>query len=146
MALGSVPLRRLVRTALAADGGSASAARLSSTFNSLCERLHQRLRPIFGGTAVDALFARAVHLAATEFPWLTDAVGTSGSVCSADGLAAVRDVPLARLEDGLAAVLIHTIELLNVFVGEDLVLPIVEQAWSIPMLAAEPPGPKVINE
>jgi hypothetical protein len=34
-------------------------------------------------------------------------------------------------EEGLAAVLAHKIGLLNTFVGEDLVLPLVQQAWGV---------------
>ena len=50
-----------------------------------------------------------------------------------------------RLEEGLAAVLAHNIALLSAFVGEDLVLPLVQQAWGTAMLAEDQPGPKVIN-
>ena len=35
------------------------------------------------------------------------------------------------LEEGLAAVLAHNIGLLSAFVGEDLVLPLVQQAWGV---------------
>ena len=51
-----------------------------------------------------------------------------------------------RLQEGLAAVLAHNIALLSAFVGEDLVLPLVQQAWSTAIAAEDQPGPKVINE
>ena len=50
-----------------------------------------------------------------------------------------------RLEEGLAAVLAHNIALLNAFVGEDLVLPLVQEAWGTAMLTEDQPGPKVIK-
>ena len=45
-----------------------------------------------------------------------------------------------------AAVLADAIGLLSTFVGEDLVLPLVQQAWGTAMLTEDRPGPKVINE
>jgi hypothetical protein len=51
-----------------------------------------------------------------------------------------------RFAEGLATVLAHNIGLLSTFVGEDLVLPLVQEAWGIMMLAEDQRGPKVINE
>ena len=51
-----------------------------------------------------------------------------------------------RLVEGLATVLAQNIGLLSTFVGEDLVLPLVQEAWSITMVAEDERGPKVINE
>ena len=107
------------------------------------ERLRQKLQSLFGTTAVNALFARALHVTAVEFPWLNESVGQDG--CSTDVIAAVREVPMDRLEEGLAAVLAHNIALLSAFVGEDLVLPLVQQAWGTAMLTEDQPGPKVIK-
>ena len=53
---------------------------------------------------------------------------------------------MEHVAEGLAAVLAHDIELLSTFVGDDLVRPLVHQAWGIAMLAEDQPGPKVINE
>jgi hypothetical protein len=148
MALTSPQLRSLVRRALLEQTGTASSdrPRLASAFNTLCEHLRQRLQALFGRTAVDALFARAVHVAASEFPWLKDVIGKHGDGCSADAIATMQGVDMEHVEEGLAAVLAHNIELLNTFVGDDLVRPLVHQAWGITMLAEDQPGPKVINE
>jgi hypothetical protein len=148
MTLSSPQLRLLVRRALVEQTGAASPdrPRLASAFNTLCERLRQRLQTLFGRTAVDALFARAVHVAASEFPWLPDVIGKNGDGCSADALAGLQGVDMKNADDGLASVLAHDIELLSAFVGDDLVIPLVQQAWGIAMLAQDQPGPKVINE
>ena len=50
-----------------------------------------------------------------------------------------------RIADGLATVLAHDIALLSTFVGEDLVLPLVQEAWGT-MMPEDQRGPKVINE
>jgi hypothetical protein len=117
-------------------------SQLASAFNSLCTRLHQRLQPLFGASAVTALFARALHVATLEFSSLTEIIGKNGDGCSADVAASGQEMDIGRLEDGLAAVLAHNIGLLSTFVGEDLVLPIVQEAWGTAMLAEDEPGPK----
>ncbi|MGH9140301.1 MAG: hypothetical protein ACRD2I_04060 [Vicinamibacterales bacterium] len=121
-------------------------SQLVAAFTSHCIRLRQRLQPLFGATAVAALFARALHVATLEFPWLAELIGKNGDGCSADIAASGREVDVGHLEDGLAAVLAHNIGLLSTFVGEDLVLPLVQEAWGTAMLAEHQPGPKVMNE
>ena len=147
MILSSPQLRRFVRRTLVEAAGAEALDRpqLASSFNSLCNRLRQRLQPLFGTSAVTALFARALHVATAEFPWLADVIGKNGDGCSAN-IITVPQVEMASLEDGLAAVLAHNIGLLSTFVGDDLVLPLVQEAWGTAMLVEDRPGPKVINE
>ncbi len=147
MTLSSPQLRRFVRRTLVEATGTKALDRpqLASAFNTLCERLRQRLQPLFGASAVTALFARALHVATAEFPWLADVIGKNGDGCSANVITSP-EVEMASLEDGLAAVLAHNIGLLSTFVGDDLVLPLVQEAWGTAMLAEDRPGPKVINE
>jgi hypothetical protein len=100
------------------------------------------LDPLFGRTAVAALFARALHVATAEFPWLADVVPKNGERCSLAGLERVsagigRDV----LVEGLAAVLAHDIGLLSALIGEDFVMPLVQSAWG----AASPHTPARIE-
>jgi hypothetical protein len=103
---------------------------LAKAFDDLCVRLHERLQPVFGSVAVDALFGRAVHLAADEFPWLREA-GLEARPCQTDGIEKLEHLDPGTIEEGLATVLAHDIDLLIGFVGEDLVLPLVQQAWDI---------------
>jgi hypothetical protein len=148
MTLSSPHLRRFVKRALAdaTDAVEPNAAQLVSAFTSLCTRLRQRLQPLFGTTAVTALFARARHVATQEFPWLADVVEQNNDGCSPDAAASAHAFDEGCLADGLAAVLAHNIGLLSTFVGEDLVLPLVREAWGTAMPAEEQPGSKVINE
>jgi hypothetical protein len=146
MILSSPQLRRFVRRTLVEATGTKALDRqqIASAFNTLCERLRQRLQPLFGASAVTALFARALHVATAEFPWLADVIGNNGGGCSANITSP--EVDMTSLEDGLAAVLAHNIGLLSTFVGDDLVLPLVQEAWGTAMMPEDRPGPKVINE
>jgi hypothetical protein len=133
MTLNPPTLRRFVRRALVDATGSASPdrAQLASAFDLLCERLRRQLKPIFGVTAVNALFVRAVHVAAAEFAWLREVLPSDQDPCVTDRIASAGEPANETMEEGLAAVLAHNIGLLNTFVGEDLVVPLVQQAWGV---------------
>jgi hypothetical protein len=131
MALSAPSIRRFVRRALvdATDTASPDRAQLGTAFDTLCGSFRDRLLPLFGATAVNALFVRAVHLATAEFGWLAGVVPKTEDPCAVDRITALGGLEIGVLEEGLAAVLAHNIELLVVLVGEDLVLPLVQQAW-----------------
>jgi hypothetical protein len=131
MTLSPQAIRRFVKRALVDATGAASPdrAQLAGAFDTLCGSFRDRLQPLFGSTAVNALFVRAVHLATAEFGWLNAMLPKAQDPCAfvrADGF---DGLDTAMLQDGLAAVLAHNIELLTAFVGPDLVLPLVQQAW-----------------
>jgi hypothetical protein len=143
MTLSSPLLRRFARRALVDATGAAAPdrAQLASAFDRLCEHLRRQLQPLFGITAVSALFVRALHVATVDFPWLRELVRNDQDPCVIDRIAAVRELEIDTLEEGLAAVLAYNIGLLNTFVGEDLVLPLVQQAWGVidaPRTESEP--------
>jgi hypothetical protein len=123
-------LRRFVARTLVHTSGAASPdhAQVASAFNVLCQRLHGRLQPLFGSHAVDALFARSRHLALSEFPWLAGLLREGSDRCALEALDAAPRV-VETLKGGLAAVLAHDIALLSAFIGGDLVLPLVQEAW-----------------
>jgi hypothetical protein len=129
--MSSPRLRRFVKHALmAASGEHPNAAQLGSAFDLLSEQLRARLRPLFGGDAISALFARAVHLARAEFPWLSDVIRIDGHGCSNEAMKAVSTtLPPDAIAEGLAAVLAHDIGLLITFIGDDFVMPLVQEAW-----------------
>jgi hypothetical protein len=132
MPLSSPKLRRFARHALVAAAGDPAPdqAQLASAFDVLCDRLRDRLHPLFGPAAITALFARALHVATGEFAWLADVVPTNGERCSLEGLERVSGtLERETLEEGLAAVLAHEIGLLSAFIGEDFVMPLVQAAW-----------------
>jgi hypothetical protein len=129
--LSSPQLRRFVVRALIDTSGAASpdGAQLASAFDTLSDRLRKRLQPLFGSRAVTALFSRARHLASAEFPWLLDIIPNGSEQVAADRLRTISGLEPAMLRDGLAAVLAHDIGLLSAFIGDDLVLPLVQDAW-----------------
>ena len=132
MPLSSPALRRFVRHALVAASGVPTPDRkqLALAFDLLCDRLRRRLNPMFGRAPIEALFARALHLSAAEFSWLNEVVSNTGEPCSLETL--VRITPPLEphvVEDGLAAVLANDIALLRTFIGDDLVMPLVQDAW-----------------
>jgi hypothetical protein len=133
MSLSPPSLRRFVRRAIVDATGAASPdrAQLASAFDLLCERLRRQLKPLFGATAANALFVRAVHVAAAEFSWLRDVLPSDQDPCVSDRIASAGEPAIETVEEGLAAVLAHNIGLLNTLVGEDLVLPLVQQAWGV---------------
>jgi hypothetical protein len=141
MSMSSPKLRRFVRHALVAATGVADPdrAQLLSAFDMLCDQLRARLHPMFGTPAVAGLFARAHRVAASEFPWLADVVPRDGERCSLEGLETVSGhVEADTMADGLAAVLAHDIGLLSTFIGDDLVMPLVQEAWGAASLGERP--------
>ena len=142
MPLSSLGLRRLVNEALISTSGATNPDRteLTAAFSVLCDRLRQRLQPIFGTPATRALFTRALHVAAHEYPWLND-LQLSPERCSLAGF----DAPHLQLDShtlaaGLSAVLAHDIGLLIAFIGEDVVMPLVQDAWGDASLADSSPA------
>jgi hypothetical protein len=139
--MSSPKVRRFARHALVAATGVAApdGAQLASAFDVLCDRLRTRLQPIFGSDAITALFRRSVRAGTSEFPWLADIIPRDTELCSVDGL----DKVGAHLEpeliaEGLAAVLANDVELLSTFIGDDLVMPLVEEAWATASLRDHP--------
>ena len=133
MGLSSPRLRRFVKHALiaATNVTSPDGAQLSTAFNLLCEQLWVRLRPLFGELAIKALFVRAVHASQMEFSWLHGLSPDPGVGCRLEGLDAVsREMDPQTLVEGLAAILADEIGLLSAFIGDDVVLPLVEQSWA----------------
>jgi hypothetical protein len=133
MSLSSPSLRRFVERALIDATGTPSpdTTQLAAAFDRLCARLHQGLQPLFGKTAVDALFARAVHVTTAEFPWVRELIPRGQDPCVSDAVSKLQSPDPEDMKAGLAAVLAHNIGLLSGFVGEDLILPLVQQAWGV---------------
>jgi hypothetical protein len=133
MPLHSSSLRRFVRRALVDATGvpKPDRAQLASAFATLSQRLRGRLQSWFGTTAISALFARSVHLAAGEYPWVAGIVADAEESFSVERIATLETVDANTVEEGFAAILAHNIGLLSAFVGEDLVLPLVQEASDV---------------
>jgi hypothetical protein len=130
MPLSSSNLRRFVRHALMDASGTESPTheQLAVAFDARSEQLRARLQPLFGAAAITALFARALHVATMEFPWLREVIAKDPNFRSVNGMPDSA-LQTGSFEEGLAALLAHQIGLLSTFVGDDLVLPLVQQAW-----------------
>lgn len=132
MPQSSPSLRRFVHhTLLASAGATPPAPRQSAAaFDGLHAALQARLHPMFGQAAVAALFARAVQQAAREYPWVTSVLPSGADACVAEAvtLHATR-LPADVVAHGLAAVLAHQIALLTEFIGEDVTMPLIHDAW-----------------
>jgi hypothetical protein len=73
-----------------------------------------------------------------EFPWLRS-VALDQSRCALIGLDAVSGNLAPQLvEEGLSAILAHKLGLLSAFIGDDVVLPLVEQSWGAALPSDRP--------
>jgi hypothetical protein len=122
--------RQFARGALVKTTNSAAPthSQLMAAFQTLRERLRQTLLPVFGSTAVEALFDRSRHLATDEFPWFAELLPKRDEraidLSKVAGPAAIE-----TLRDGLAAMLAHDIALLVALIGEDFIRPLIHKAW-----------------
>jgi hypothetical protein len=105
---------------------------LAAGLQSTCEALHARLSPLVSALGFQTLFARAITLAAREFPQLaTLTVTADGSDCILAGLAHPEEARATeeRADDALVVVLAHFLALLVLFIGEDLGLRTIRDVW-----------------
>jgi len=133
MAEISATARDLARRALSdTSGGQREPAALVEAVDLAYARLRDRLADLIGVLGYNALVARAGRLAQAESPGLTR---VTAAAQAEDGLLSLRAFTLASSGDpvaaaeGLAALLAHIIELLIVFIGEDLAVRLVREAW-----------------
>jgi hypothetical protein len=127
MPAGSKRYHEFTRQVLVTTASPATPSHNLETFRALRDRLRQTLVPIFGHVAIDALFERSVALATDDFVWLPDAMGARGTNASEVSIPSATTAD--TLLDGFAAVMAYDIGLLIEFVGEDLILPLVQKAW-----------------
>src|SRR4051812_26455144 len=100
------------------------------TLERVCLPLHEQLAPLISSLGFQTLLARSVTLASREFPFLSTVSGPLRMVGGLSGVAgAVSGVEPADVLDGLATVLAHFIWLLVLFIGENLALRKVREAW-----------------
>ncbi len=141
------PAARLAarRVLLHEAAGRAEPAALAEAADRADARLRGRLVDLIGAIGYAALIARAVRLARAEVPVLERVTGDMGAE---GGLWGVRELTEdarisgdpAEAEAALTAILAHVIGLLIMFIGEDLALRLVREAW--PELAHGPDEPE----
>jgi len=95
-----------------------------------CHKLGDRLARLLTMAGYQALLARSLYLAKARFQFL-DGVGPGAAPDTClDGLRErARDVEPTQLQEGIGAVLANLIGLLDTFIGEDLALRLVREAW-----------------
>jgi hypothetical protein len=123
--------RNLARSLLVLErGDSPECTTLQRAAEHVFGKLSRHLARLVGVAGCTALFRRALHLAAVEFPFLDSVqVGTSAEV-SLEGLGeSLMGMPTGQAYDGLVALITRVIGLLATFIGDDLVLHLVRQIW-----------------
>ncbi len=118
-------------------GNGRSARDLADAMARGCLALHGQLAPLVSGAGFDALFKRAVMLAAREFSFLAAIGPLTTPNCSLDGLRqAVEGREPREVADALVAILANFIWLLVIFLGENLGLRKVHEVWpDVPLKA-----------
>jgi hypothetical protein len=115
-------------------GGRAEPAALAEAAERADARLRERLASLIGPTGYTTLVARAVYLAQAEVPALERVTVDALATGAEGGLHGVREFARASgdagvAEAGLSAILAHVIGLLVTFIGEDLALRLIRDAW-----------------
>ncbi len=127
---GNADLRQVALRVLTRQAGSADAPAVAAAAGRAYDDLAGVLVPLIGQVGVDALTARALHLAQREYP-----SGRAGDTEQAvapltqvsDWLERQQDPALAT--DAAAAMLSTLGGLLVTFIGEPLTMRLVQKAW-----------------
>jgi hypothetical protein len=123
------------RVLLHESGGRAEAVALAEAAARADARLRGRLTTLIGAMGYTTLVARAVRLAQAEFPALESVTVETRESGVEGGLHGVYAFARASGDDpdaagaSLSAILAHVIGLLITFIGEDLALRLVHEAW-----------------
>ncbi len=127
------------RVLLYEAGGRMEPEALAQAAERADARLKSRLGSLIGQTGYTILVARAVRLARAEVPTLEGVAvdtGAEGGLQGVRAFALANDGDPRAAEAGLTAILAHVIGLLSTFIGEDLALRLVREAW--PDLSHDP--------
>ena len=125
-ALRQLAMRVLTQHSGAAEGSEALATAARRAYDDLA---HASM-PLIGQVGVDALTARALHLARREYPWLADASASErGDEPFAQVVANMGRQNPATAAEGTAAVFATLAALLITFIGERLTTSLLRKAW-----------------
>jgi hypothetical protein len=98
-------------------------------FESACEALQRHLDRMIGLRGFHALLSRAIFLTRVEHPWLVPLRVAEQNGCALEGVAEATKAGAGEAPAGFAAVIATTITLLASFIGEDLTIRILRDAW-----------------
>jgi hypothetical protein len=123
--------RNLAHWLLAQEAGKiAGPQAVTEAAEAACQRLCRRLAQLVAVAGARALLARALRLAAADFPFLeTVRAGATDETCLEGLRERARDVDPGQARDGLAAVLAAAIGLMATFIGDDLTLRLLRDVW-----------------
>ena len=129
--VGHAALQHLAVTVLTQHSGSAAGAEaLATAARRAFDDLVQVCTPLIGQVGVDALTARAVHLAQREYPWLVEAAESADAKEPfARVIVNLRRQHPAIATEGTAAVFATFAGLLVTFIGEPLTTALLRKAW-----------------
>ena len=95
-----------------------------------CRRLHDRLDRLIGAGGFRALLNRALYLAKKKYAWL-EGVGIEDHPGSGfkDLREAVKGKKPATVNEACTLILANVIWLLVTFIGEDITIGLIQEAW-----------------
>lgn len=128
---GHAALRQLALKVLTQHSGSAGGTEaLATAARRAYDDLAHVSTPLIGQVGVDALTARALHLAQREYPWLGQAsTSERTSEPFAQVIVNLGRQPPAIATEGTAAVFAIFAGLLVTFIGEPLTTGLLRKAW-----------------
>jgi len=131
MRQASPELKNLARRLLAHEAKkSPSPVKLAEALAVCCQRLHTGLDPLIGGGGFRALLDRALYLAKREHSWLNGVEIEDYPGCELKALReAMNGKEPAVINETFTAILANVIWLLVTFIGEDIALGLIEEAW-----------------
>lgn len=119
--------RRLLRHEAEAVG---QADDFAAGFERVCRALDDCLAPLISSPGFHTLFARALKLAARDFPFLAGVSASREDDCDLSGLAGITETrDRAEIAHALTLALANFIWLLVIFIGENLALRKVREVW-----------------
>lgn len=95
-----------------------------------CQRLHDRLDRLIGAGGFRALLNRALYLAKEKYAWLQGVGIEDYPGCEFKDLReAVKGKKSATVNEACTLILANVIWLLVTFIGEDITIGLIQEAW-----------------
>lgn len=123
--------RAAIQTTLAHRAGDAPDARaIAEAALATWHQMSSRLAPVIGVRGGDVLFARALHLTKTSFPWLAMAEGQADHTALLAGLQArLAGQETAAATEAATTLLVTFAEILASLIGESLTERLLGPVW-----------------
>jgi hypothetical protein len=117
------------------------------TIEACCQRLHDRLDRVIGAGGFRALLNRALYLAKKRYAWLEGIEIEDYLGCEFKELReAVKGKKPAIVNEACGLMLANVIWLLVTFIGEDIALGLIQEAWPDVSIAASSSKEAIFDE